>query len=225
MQINQIIHWDSLEYIKTLPDKSVDLILTDSPYWMSFLSSFRKEATKHKAIENDDNLDWLDWFIQDTARVMKEDAHCYFFCSMHFIDTFVLTIKKYLPYKNIIIWEKNNTWMWDLEWDYAPKYEFCIYCSNWQKKLNWRRDANIMKWSKTWNNYHPTEKPVEMFAYLIEKSTKPWDIILDCFAWSFTTAVACIETGRNYICIEKEEKYCEIWRKRIKNTNTPLFIV
>lgn len=223
MEINKVICWDSLEYMKTLPDKSIDLILTDSPYWMSFVSSYRN--IKHKAIENDDYLDWLDWFIQDTARVMKEDAHCYFFCSMHFIDTFVLTIKKYLPYKNILIWEKNNTWMGDLEWDYAPKYEFCIYCSNWKKKLNWRRDANIMKWNKTWNDLHPTQKPVEMFAYLIEKSTKPWDIVLDCFAWSGTTAVACIETWRNYIVIEKEPKYVEIINKRIKNTNTPLFII
>jgi site-specific DNA-methyltransferase (adenine-specific) len=82
-----------------------------------------------------------------------------------------------------------------------------------------------MKWSKTWNNLHPTQKPVEMFVYLIEKSSKPEDIILDCFAWSWTTAVACIETRRNYIVIEKEPKYVEIIKKRVKNTTSPLFTI
>ena len=221
---NTIHCMDSLDFMKTLPDNCVDLVLIDPPYWMSFLSERRKETTKHKAIENDDNLDWLEDYIKEIVRILKNEWHSYIFCSMHYIDVFVQTIKKYLPYKNILIWEKNNTWMGDLEWDFAPKYEFCIFCSNWQKKLNWKRDANIMKWSKTWNELHPTQKPAEMFVYLIEKSTKPWDIVLDCFAWSFTTAVACIETWRNYICIEKEKKYYEIGEKRIKNTNSPLFI-
>jgi len=223
MEINKVICWDSLEYMKSLPDKCIDLILTDPPYWMSFVSGHRN--IKHKAIENDDNLDWLEDYIKEIWRIIKDDWHCYLFCSMHFIDIFVLTIKKYLPYKNILIWEKNNTWMGDLEWDYAPKYEFCIYCSNWTRKLNNWRDPNIMKWNKTWNELHPTQKPVEMFAYLIEKSTKPWDIVLDCFAWSGTTAVACIETWRNYIVIEKEPKYVEIINKRIASTTPPLFVI
>jgi len=223
--VNKIIHWDSLEYMKTLDDNSIDLVLTDPPYGMSFVSSFRNETTKHKAIHNDDNLEWLDDYIKEISRVLKKEWHSYIFCSMHYIDVFVEVIKKYLPYKNILIWEKNNTWMWDLEWDYAPKYEFCIYCSNWENKLRWKRDSNIMKWSKTWNDLHPTQKPVEMFAYLIEKSSKPWDTILDCFAWSWTTAVAAIETGRNYIVIEKEKQYIDIIEKRVKNTTPPLFVI
>jgi site-specific DNA-methyltransferase (adenine-specific) len=220
---NTVHLWDSLEFMKKLPDKCIDLILTDPPYGMNFISWHRN--IKYKAIENDDNLDWLEDYIKEISRIIKNDWHCYLFCSMHFIDVFVLTIKKYLPYKNILIWEKNNTWMWDLEWDYAPKYEFCIYCSNWVRKLNNWRDPNIMKWNKTWNELHPTQKPVEMFVYLIEKSSNPWEIVLDCFAWSWTNWVACIETWRNYILIEKEEKYVEIINKRIKNTTPPLFII
>lgn len=221
--INKIICADSLEIMKKMPDNSVDLVLTDPPYWMSFISSYRKE--KHIKIENDDNLEWLDDYIKEISRVVKKEWHSYIFCSMHYIDTFVQVIKKYLPYKNILIWEKNNTWMWDLFWDYAPKYEFCIFCNNWDVKLNGKRDSNIMKWSKTWNDLHPTQKPVEMFAYLIEKSTKKDQIVLDCFGGSCTTAVACLETNRNYIVIEKEPKYCAIWEKRVKNTTPPLFTI
>jgi len=54
---------DSLEFMKSLPDKCIDLILTDPPYGMSFISGHRN--IKHKAIENDDNLDWLDEYIKE----------------------------------------------------------------------------------------------------------------------------------------------------------------
>lgn len=226
MELNTLHRWDCLEIMKSIPDKSIDLVLTDPPYWMSFLSSFRQEHTKHKAIENDNSLEWIDEFLQNIQRVSKPEAHQYIFCSMHHIDTFVQKVKKYLNYKNILIWEKNNTWMWDLEWDYAPKYEFCIFCNgDGSVKLNWWRDPNIMKWNKTWNDLHPTQKPVEMFVYLIQKSTQSWATILDCFAWSWTTWVACIETGRNYILIEKDEDYCNIIEKRLRNTTPPLFIM
>jgi len=222
--INTLINWDCILELKNIPDKSIDLVLTDPPYWMLFVSSFRSEWSKHKAIENDDSLEWIDDFLKEIKRVSKDNAHQYIFCSMHHIDTFVSKIKQYLNYKNILVWEKNNTWMWDLEWDYAPKYEFCIFCNwDWSRKLNWWRDPNIMKFSKTWNDLHPTQKPVDMFSYLIDKSTQQEELVLDCFAWSWTTGVACIEMKRNYVLIEKDSDYCKIIEKRLKNTNPPLF--
>ena len=62
---------------------------------------------------------------------------------------------------------------------------------------------------------HPTQKPVALFEYLIKTYTNEGETVLDNCAGSCTTAVACINTNRNYICIEKEEKYCEIGQKRI----------
>lgn len=226
MKLNTLHRGDCLEIMKWIPDNSIDLVLTDPPYWMSFVSSFRNERTKHKEIENDDTLEWVDDFLLQIKRISKPEAHQYIFCSMHHVDIFVSKVKQYLNYKNILVWEKNNTWMWDLEWDYAPKYEFCIFC-NWDgtRKLTGSRDPNIMKWNKTWNDLHPTQKPAEMCVYLIQKSCEPWHTVLDCFAGSGTTGVACIESWRNYILIEKDEDYCNIIEKRLKATTPPLFVM
>jgi site-specific DNA-methyltransferase (adenine-specific) len=62
---------------------------------------------------------------------------------------------------------------------------------------------------------HPTQKPVALFEYLIKTYTNEGDLVLDNCAGSGTTAIACINTNRNYILMEKEEKYCEVIRKRI----------
>ena len=66
---------------------------------------------------------------------------------------------------------------------------------------------------------HPTQKPVPLFEYLIKTYTSPGDTVLDNCAGSGTTGVACLNTGRNAILIEREPKYCEIIRKRLKEVN------
>ena len=63
---------------------------------------------------------------------------------------------------------------------------------------------------------HPTQKPVALFEYLIKTYTNGGDLVLDNCAGSGTTGVACINTNRNYILIEKDENYCNICKKRIK---------
>lgn len=63
---------------------------------------------------------------------------------------------------------------------------------------------------------HPTQKPVALFEYLIKTYTNEGDLVLDNCAGSGTTGIACINTNRNYILMEKEEKYFEIIKKRIQ---------
>ena len=76
------------------------------------------------------------------------------------------------------------------------------------QKINSEPNANGTK-------LHPTQKPVALFEYLIKTYTNDGETVLDNCAGSCTTAIACINTNRNYICIEKEQKYCEIGQKRI----------
>jgi len=64
---------------------------------------------------------------------------------------------------------------------------------------------------------HPTQKPVALFEYLIRTYTNEGDTVLDNCAGSFTTAIACMNTNRKYICIEKDKKYFEIGKNRIAN--------
>ena len=71
---------------------------------------------------------------------------------------------------------------------------------------------------------HPTQKPVALFEYLIKTYTNEGDLVLDNCAGSGTTGVACKNLGRNYILIEKEEKYVEIARRRVNATPEPLFV-
>jgi site-specific DNA-methyltransferase (adenine-specific) len=64
---------------------------------------------------------------------------------------------------------------------------------------------------------HPTQKPVPLCEYLIKTYSNEGELVLDNCCGSGTTAIACLNTNRDYICIEKEEKYCQIANQRVQN--------
>lgn len=216
-----IINKDWKECISNIEDSSVDLVVTDPPYGMEYSSNYRK--IKHKDIINDNNVEWLGGWVREMKRVCKEDSHLYVFCSWHNVDVFKVELSRLFNVKNILIWEKNNTGMGDLKGDFAPKYEMILFCSNGNKKLNGKRDSNIIKTPRTNNELHPTQKPVDLIRFLIEKSSKKGDLVLDTFAGSFSTAKAAISCGRKYMCIEIDKDYCDKAKIDLEGQTLSLF--
>jgi site-specific DNA-methyltransferase (adenine-specific) len=81
-----------------------------------------------------------------------------------------------------------------------------------------RYPSSVQKYSNGNNgNVHPTQKPVALFEFLIKTYTNEGDVVLDNCIGSGTTAVACINTGRSFIGIERETEYVEIANKRIQD--------
>ena len=92
--------------------------------------------------------------------------------------------------------------------------------ANFDKKQRTYTDkypTSIIEFKKIKNTIHPTQKPVALFEYLIRTYTNEGDTVLDNCAGSGTTGVACLNTGRKFILIEKDAGYCEIIHRRIDN--------
>jgi len=101
---NKVIQGDCLEIMNGIPDKSIDMILTDPPYGMDFQSNYRKEL--HNKIIGDSNLDWIGEFVEQSYRVSKDNTAHYIFCSFHNIDIFKQAFQKRFKIKNILVWKK-----------------------------------------------------------------------------------------------------------------------
>ncbi len=212
----KLFHADCFDLIKEIQDGVVNAVITDPPYGMNYLSGRREK--KHKRIENDSNLEWISFYIDEIDRITNENSSIYLFCSHHKIDIFKRAIEKKFKLKNILIWEKNNHTSGDLKGAFGVKTEFIIYATKGVVHLNGRRDANIIKFNKTQNNFHPTEKPVELIDYLIAKSTNKNDMVFDGFMGSGTTGVSCAKAQRKFIGIEKDEEYFKVASMRIDKT-------
>jgi len=79
------------------------------------------------------------------------------------------------------------------------------------------RYPSSVKYFNTQVGLHPTQKPTDLFEYLIKTYTNEGELVLDNTAGSCTTAIACLNTKRNYICMEMEQKYYEIGLKRVSD--------
>ena len=212
--MNQVIHGDCLEVMPNLP---VDLIITDPPYLINYRSNRRQVLDRFDYIQNDSNRDMVVGSIKPMVDLLKDGSAIYMFCSWHHVDIFKQEIEKYLTLKNIIVWQKNNHGTGDLDGSYAPIHELILFAVKGRHKLRGTRHPDVIKCGKVNSSdlLHPTEKPIPLLELLVRASSDDGDTILDPFAGSGTTAIACLNTNRNYILIEKEQKYIDIINKNI----------
>jgi site-specific DNA-methyltransferase (adenine-specific) len=218
MTTQTIINADCLEYMKTLPDKSFDLVLTDPPYGMAYQSSRRTD--KHEKIALDTSIEWFEGFAKELYRVMRDDTHAYIFCNEYEISHFRDWLEDAgFTNKRTLVWVKNNHTSGDLEGDYGNKTEFILYAQKGRRLLNGHRDTNVLNFARVSSDNHPTEKPEDLCKYLIEKSTVENETVFDPFAGGGTTLVAAKQLNRDAVGIEISEKYCEIARQRLQQGN------
>lgn len=226
--INRIIHGDCLEVMKTFPDKSIDLVLTDPPYEIHAKSGggLHKTRTWLQDIA-EGGMDTFNPypFLAEMIRVCKT-PHAYIFCSKNLLG-------RYIDYfqNNNLNWEilvyakrnpiptKNNKYLSDKEYCFFVRGEKCYF--NNDRPFQEYKTVQYVNVSE--NELHPAQKDQDYLERLILKSSKEGDIILDPFGGSCTTAVAAENLKRRWICIEKEEKYVKICRERIGSLTAQLF--
>jgi site-specific DNA-methyltransferase (adenine-specific) len=107
--INQVVCGDCLEMMKIMPDKCIDLCLTDPPYGIEFRSNMRVISEKFDKLENDDNEMRFDAF-KEISRILKDNSVIISFCSFKNYADDYNELKKYFSIKNCIIWNKGGGW-------------------------------------------------------------------------------------------------------------------
>lgn len=204
--------------VKSLPSEIVDVAIIDAPYGMAFRSNTRKKETRHMAIKNDDNLNFVPEWLRQLDRVTKKDSFIYLFFSHHYIEILVAEVKKVFGdgYKLILVWEKDNTTAGDLD-SWGSQTEFILFIKKGSKSLTEVRDGNVLKFSKVVTDNHPTEKPLDLIQYLLHNSCKPGETVLDTFAGSGVLAEAALYEKVNCIVMEYEKKYYKYICHRISN--------
>jgi site-specific DNA-methyltransferase (adenine-specific) len=213
--INKVICGDCLEVMKGIPDNSIDCIITDPPYNINYKSNHGSKEYKERiqtAEKWDNNFNFTLYF-HELWRILKNDSYMYVFGRRENIS-----IMEKLGYNQMLIWNKQHCGMGNLN-TWGVGYELIFVFEKGQPKLNGHRHNSVIDMKHIGffdNTVHPTQKPVSIISYLIEKSTKPNDLILDAFLGSGTTAVACAKLQRRFIGIEISPEYCKIAENRIK---------
>jgi len=211
--INQVHCADCLEFMKEIPDKSVDLVLTDPPY-----GTKTNQRGDSFMIGEFSNI--LPLVLPEIYRVLKPNGAFYCFTSWTQMSEWLLRFQQYFKLQNLLIWDKKrhsgcySPSSWQFTW------EGIFFGIKGKRKIRkYQKDVLI---SEEKGKRIAMQKPVDIVEKLIEASSDEGMVILDPFIGSGTTAVACKRLKRNFIGIDISKKYCELARQRIKNQPEPL---
>ena len=192
LEINKIYCADCLDLMKEMEDNSVDLVFTSPPF-------------------KDEDVDRDYWafyneFLAQSLRVASK-AVCVIQSATKLNQLIIDN-----PPKRIIIWGKGfvkYSWRWNPILVYQISDDYKV------NKFIWSDCFGVSPLYGS-DKCHVYQDPAKLYETII-KMFKGCDIVLDPFIGSGTTAVACINTGRNFIGIEKDADYFEIAQRRIKN--------
>lgn len=218
--LQHTVHFkDALKHLPLIPDKSVDLILTDPPYGQDY-STGRQKRTVRKTTRIANDAGELDVasLMREFDRIAKPASHCYIFTSWKTIDLWKKEFERYFVLKNILIWSKDNHTAGDLHWSYAQSYEMILFGMKGRKRLHGRRDRDSVYYPKIKSHQqaHLLQKPEPLIEFLIGKSSNPGDVVLDPFAGSGTVGACCVRGRRSSIQFEIDSRYKRALVTRMK---------
>ena len=218
--INKIICGDCLEVMKGIPDKAVDLVLTDPPYGVNYeggqFHSGDVNIKREREKLANDTVNVYPELFKEAYRLLKDGSGGAYIFYADSLSEYVYPPTPFEKYQ-MLIWGKSNARYAAMMARYKHNFEPFIWCQKPPSKWNGKSTETSLWWMEAngKNDLHPTQKPIGVINRMIQNSTNEGDIVLDPFLGSGTTAVACKALNRQFIGIEINPKYCEIAQRRL----------
>lgn len=208
---------DCLKILPKLKSDSVDLIITDPPYYV-----LTKQSWDQQWKSLDEYFSWFDNVFNEMWRVLKNGGQLYVYFSQKYMYEYG---QRYHP-KRMLVWHHKNLAQ-PTNGMYLWTYDPIFYHVKGEKPNSFhasfvnRTNVDVLEFSKPqrWRGHirwHPAEKNLELSKILIQNSSDKDDIVLDPFAGSGTTILAAKLLNRKAIGIEKQKKYFNMIFKRLK---------
>lgn len=217
MELNRILQMDCLDGLRQMEAESVDLVLTDPPYGISYQSAWRTDKEDRFDMVANDGQPFV-WWLYDAFRVLKNGGALVCFCRWDVQEDFAKAIRwAGFNLKSQVIWDREAHSLGDLKASFAPQHDVVWFAVKGKFEFKNGRPKSVVRVMRVSADkmVHPTEKPVDLMKYFVEKLSQPGNVVLDPFMGGGATAVACQQTGRNYLGFEINEEYVKVAERRV----------
>lgn len=232
----RLLSGDSRSHMKGIPDRSVDMILTDPPYNLSCYSTGNLKMEWRKDFNND-IAEWdkhvfspADW-LEDFKRVLKPTGNIFAFTSYNLLGKWHRAFDPVFDTFQFMVWHKTNPPPKLRKAGFLNSCELIVCAWNQGHTWNFARQNDMhnfmespicMGKERLKAPLHPAQKPLRILKQLIQLATEPGHLILDPFMGVDSSGVAALELGRRFTGIEIDPLYFEAATKRIAAAQCPL---
>ena len=239
MELNKIYNMDCTEYMKSLPNECVDLVIADVPYNIG--KDYGNNSDKQEENTYINNL--KEW-ISEFNRILKPNGSLFIYTGKQYYSYYYIEIKECMNIQNSIIWSYDSSGV-QAKTKYGGLYEPLIWATKHKRKyvfnkefamveaktgakrglIDYRKNPpqpyNMTKvdgdvWNYTRVRYkmpeytkHPTQKPLSICNRIVQVHSNENDLVYIPFAGSGSESVSCINNNRNYIDTELNKQYIE----------------
>ena len=224
----KLINGNAIDFMKILGDESIDAIITDPPYGISRDNNFTTMGRAGIDFgEWDKDFDLTNW-IKVAAPLLKKGGNIVIFNDWKNMTYITKSLEDNgFEVKDLIRWKKTNAMPRNRDRRFITDYEVAVWAVKKGDKWTFNRLSEtyeipeivggITPKSEKIYGGHPTQKPIYVMKWLIERLTNECELVLDPFMGSGTTGVACKELNREFIGVELDENYYNIAYNRINN--------
>ncbi len=226
-----LIQGDCMGYLSQIPDKSIDLILTDPPYNIAQYSTGNIPLPGRSALNNDLG----EWdlapiepikLLDDFKRILKPDGNIFIFTSYNLIGKWHEVFDKEFDTFQFFIWHKTNPAPKIYKNGFLNSCEMIICMWNKGHKWNFTTQNQMHNFfespicmcpERLKDPKHPAQKPVKLLEHIIKIASNENDVIFDPFMGVGSTGVAALKNGRKFIGCEIEHEYFDASEKRLSS--------
>lgn len=206
------------EVERLMAGAKADMVFTDPPYGVAYEGGHndkKRQQIQNDALEGEDLTSLFHGALINAVTATADHAAFYvWFASGKSVETFAAFAELPLKLRAVLQWYKVRSGLGAFMSQYIPNCEPCIYaykagCSpQWFGPTDEKTVWELQKESR--NDYHPTQKPVELPERAITNSSKKGQLVLDLFGGSGSTLIACEKTGRQARLMELDPRYCDV---------------
>lgn len=220
--LGKIYQVDCLSFMKQLPDKCIDLVVTDPPYDISDSKPGNSELMSLGKYNADNFAELTNGFdvevvFAEIVRISKK-VNCFIFCANKQIAEIMTIAQRGGYYVTLLVWNKTNSapfangvWRQDAEFIIHVRESGAYFEGNAEQK------RKVIQLPTNPSQFgHPTEKPLALIEKYILIGSKEGDIVFDPYLGSGTTVLAAKKLNRQFLGCELSEKYCKIAEERLK---------
>ena len=213
---------DCIDFLRGMPDASVDLIVTDPAYsgmnrHLKFghgriVGHYGKPDNERWFHEFSDDTETYAVFLRECHRVLRQDRHIYIMFDSFSMLSLGALVRECFEVKGVVVWDKVHLGMGHY---FRRRHEQIVFASKGKRKVSRRDVPDVWAIPRIHRAAYPTQKPVKLFELMVQASAEPGFLVCDPFCGSGSSGVAAVRGGCDFIGADIDPRAVQLSRERL----------